>query len=101
MKSITKTKRKLADGPFLHRTVQYRLAMFLQQYPPREFNRQFRDMFIDYLIYRHGGINYRINREIMIEGVWDLMRVLDEAEIYWEFREMDDIIDEYNGAQAT
>lgn len=89
--------RKQPREPFLHRKVQYQFAMFLQHFPPKEFNREFRNMFIDYLIYRHSGINYRLDREMMIEGIWDLMRVLDEAENHWKFRDNDDIINKYNG----
>lgn len=58
-------------------------------------------MFIDYLIYRHGGINFRIDREVMIEWIWNLTRVLDEAENHWRFSDCDDIIYTYNGNQKN
>lgn len=74
------------------------MAMFLQHFPPKEFNREFRNMFLDYLVY-HSGMNYRVDREMMIEGVWDLMRVLDEAEDQWEYRDIDEIINKYNGGK--
>lgn len=95
--SLKRRRKKPIRAPFLHRTVEYKLAMFLQYYPPKEFNREFRNMIVDYLVYRNGGINYRIDRKILIEGVWDLMRVLDEAENHWEYRDTDDIINKYNG----
>jgi hypothetical protein len=96
MRSGSKRKKRPARAPFLHRSVEYKMAMFLQQFPPKEFNREFRNMFLDYLAY-HRGMNYRVDREMMIEGVWDLMRVLDEAEDQWEYRDIDEIINKYNG----
>lgn len=96
MKSRSKRKRKPARAPFLHRDVEYKFAMFLQDFPPREFNRQFRNMFIEYLVHRR-HYNVRLNEEMILEGVWDLIRVLDEAENHWEYRDTDEIIDQYNG----
>lgn len=96
MKPSSKNRRKQPRDPFLHRTVQYKFAMFLQHFPPKEFNREFRNMFIEFLVHRR-HINYRLNEEMILEGVWDLMRVLDEAENHWEYRDTDDIINKYNG----
>lgn len=73
------------------------MAMFLQHYPPKEFNREFRNMLLEYLTHRGGGYNIRVNREKVIEGIWDLMLVLDEAEDCWEWRDTDDIINQYRG----
>ena len=53
-------------------------------------------MFIEFLVHRR-HINYRLNEEMILEGVWDLMRVLDEAENHWEYRDTDDIINKYDG----
>lgn len=100
MKAPSKTKTKKIAEPLLHRAVQYKLAMFLQHYPPREFNREFRNMFIGYLA-SHNGTNYRMNREMIIEGIWDLIRVLDEAEDRWSRRDCDEIISQYHGRKLT
>lgn len=93
----TAVKKKRVKTPLLDRKVQYHMAMFLQNYPPREFNREFRNMFLEYLTYRGGGYNHRVNREKVIEGIWDLMRVLDEACDCWEYRDTDEIIIQYHG----
>lgn len=53
-------------------------------------------MFIEYLVHRR-HYNVRLNEEMILEGVWDLIRVLDEAENHWEYRDTDEIIDQYNG----
>ena len=89
-------KRKIYVDPLLHNEVQYRFAMFLQDFPPREFNRMLRDVFIDYLVER-GHKNVRIDLELMTRGIWDLMRVLDEAENHWEIRDTEEIIELYSG----
>jgi len=98
MKAIPK-KKKATSQPFLHRAVQYKFAMFLQHFPPREFNREFRNMFIDYLRHDRNTRDYRVNRERVIEGVWDLIRVLDEAENHWQLRNCDDLIRKYNAGE--
>jgi len=95
MKSLRKQKKRSTKEPLLHKDVQYKFAMFLQHFPPTKFNRELRNMFIDYLAHSH--INYRLNRETMIEGVWDLLRVLDEAENHWTLRDCDDIIRQWQG----
>lgn len=55
-----------------------------------------RDVFIDYLVER-GHKNVRIDLELMTKGIWDLMRVLDEAENHWEIRDTEEIIELYSG----
>ena len=95
MKAIPE-KKKATSQPFLHRAVQYKFAMFLQHFPPKKFNREFCNMFIDYLAYHRTAPNHRINRELMVEGVWDLIRVLDETEDHWAPRNCDEIIRNYN-----
>jgi hypothetical protein len=94
MKKSTPKKRQDKHEPLLHKSVQYRLAVFLQRHPPREFNRELRNLFIDYLIHRE-GVDLRINKKALIEGFWDLLQVLDEAETHWHPRDVDDIIREY------
>jgi hypothetical protein len=93
----TSAKKKLTKKPpLLHREVQYRMAMFLQHYPPKEFNRQFRNLFIDYLVKRH-QISHRIDAEMVVEGIWDLIRLLDHAADCWEYRDTNEIINQYRG----
>lgn len=56
-------------------------------------------MFIDYLRHDRNTRDYRVNRERVIEGVWDLIRVLDEAENHWQLRNCDDLIRKYNAGE--
>lgn len=95
MKKRTKRKKTYVE-PLLHKDVQYRLALFLQDFPPREFNRGLRDLFIEYLVERSHK-NIRINVDLMTKGLWDLMAVLDEAENHWEVRDTEEIIELYCG----
>lgn len=88
-----KAKRRQQRTPLLNRHVQFKLAMFLQEYPPSEFNRRFRDVILDYLQKNH---SWRIDIEPTINGMWDLLRVLDIAEDYWQSRDTNDILEQYN-----
>lgn len=91
------TKRKQTrKPPLLHREVQYHMAMFLQDYPPKEFNRELRNVFIDFLRERH-HVSHRIDNKMVVEGIWDLIRVLDHAADCWEYRDTDEIIIQYHG----
>ncbi|HTF20667.1 MAG TPA: hypothetical protein VK658_21490 [Chryseolinea sp.] len=76
----------------LHPEVQYRLALFLQRYPPREFNRMLRNMTFDYFINHREGVNHRLERQFVVDSIWDLIQFLDIAEQYWETRDVDSII---------
>jgi hypothetical protein len=82
--------------PLIHKDVQCKFAMFLQDFPPREFNRILRDLLIDYLVER-GSTNYRIDTTRMSQGIWALMRVLDEAEDHWNVRDIEEILELHNG----
>lgn len=95
--SVKKRSRKT---PLLHKEIQYRMAMFLQDYPPREFNRELRNVFIDFLRERH-HVSHRINNQMVVDGIWDLIRVLDHAADCWEWRDTDDIINQYRGRQRS
>jgi hypothetical protein len=95
MKTLPKTKRP-KKPPLLHRDVQYHVAMFLQEYPPKKFNREFRNVFIDFLRERQ-HVSHRIDNKMVVEGIWDLIRVLDHAADCWEYRDIDEIIDQYHG----
>lgn len=99
MKTTSKKKR-VRRTPLLHWQVQYRMAMFLQDYPPREFNRELRNVFIDFLRERH-HVSHRINNQMVVDGIWDLIRVLDHAADCWEWRDTDDIINQYRGRQRS
>lgn len=93
----TSTKRKRPRKPLLlQREVQYHIAMFLQNYPPKEFSREFRNVFIDFLRERH-HVSHRINNKMIVDGIWDLLRVLDHAVDCWEYRDTDEIIIQYHG----
>lgn len=72
------------------------MAMFLQDHPPKAFSRELRNLFFDYLVNRH-HISHRINNQLVVEGIWDLIRVLDHASDCWEHRDTDEIIDLYHG----
>lgn len=89
-------KRITYVEPLLHKDVQCRFAMFLQEFPPREFNRVLRDLYIDYLVER-GSRNVRIDTELMSKGIWALMAVLDKAEDHWETRDVEEILELHNG----
>jgi len=89
-------KRVRCVDPMLHEAVQCKFAMFLQAFPPKEFNRILRDLFIDYKVERN-GTNYRISTEKMSQGMWALMHVLDEAENHWYPRDTEEILLLYNG----
>ena len=91
-----KSKRKRIVEPLIHKDVQCRFAMFLQDFPPREFNRVLRDLFIDYLVER-GHRNVRIDTERMSQGIWALLAVLDTAEDHWEIRDTEEILELHNG----
>lgn len=95
--SLKRRRKKPVRHLFSTEQLNVNWQCFFSHYPPKEFNREFRNMIVAYLIYRNGRINYRIDRNILIEGIWDLMRVLDEAENHWEYRDTDDIINNYNG----
>lgn len=95
MKASTKRKQT-RKPPLLHREVQYHMAMFLQDYPPKEFNRELRNVFIDFLRERH-HVSHRIDNKMVVEGIWDLIRVLDHAADCWEYRDADEIIIQYHG----
>ncbi|HWA34212.1 MAG TPA: hypothetical protein VG737_08790 [Cyclobacteriaceae bacterium] len=69
--------------------------MFLQEYPPAKFNREFRNLLLDFIISR-GSRNVRIDYKFAIHGIWDLLRVLDVATDNWEWRNTDEIIEQYN-----
>lgn len=95
MKTSSK-KKQARKPPLLHREVQYHMAMFLQDYPPGQFNRELRNVFIDFLRERH-HVSHRINNKMVVDGIWDLIRVLDHATDCWEWRDTDDIINQYHG----
>lgn len=95
MKGSTKRKQT-RTLPLLHREVQYHIAMFLQDYPPKEFSRELRNVFIDFLRERH-HVSHRIDNQMVVEGIWDLIRVLDHAADCWEYRDTDEIIIQYHG----
>lgn len=95
MKASTKRKQT-RKPPLLHREVQYHMAMFLQDYPPKEFNRELRNIFIDFLRERH-HVSHRIDNKMVVEGIWDLIRVLDHAADCWEYRDTDEIIIQHHG----
>jgi hypothetical protein len=89
-------RKQTRKPPLLHREVQYRVAMFLQDYPPKEFNRELRNVFIDFLRERH-HVSHRIDNQMVVEGIWDLIRVLDHAADCWEYRDTDEIIIQHHG----
>lgn len=97
MKPLVNKNRK-RKSPLLNREMQYRMAMFLQDYPPKVFNRELRNLFIDYLVNRH-HVSHRIKSEMIVEGVWDLIRLLDHAADCWEHRDADEIIEQYQSRQ--
>jgi hypothetical protein len=66
MKASAKRKRT-RKPPLLPREVQYHMAMFLQDYPPKEFNRELRNVFIDFLRERH-HVSHRIDDQMVVEG---------------------------------
>lgn len=89
-------KRVRYVDPMLHQDVQCKFAMFLQEYPPRKFNRVLRDLFLNYLVER-GNRNVRIDTEYMSHGIWALLAVLDRAEDHWYVRDTEEILLLHNG----
>lgn len=87
-------KNRKRKSPLLNKEMQYRVAMFLQDYPPKVFNRELRNLFIDYLVNRH-QVSHRIKSKMVVEGIWDLIRLLDHADDCWELRDTDEIIEQY------
>lgn len=73
----------------VHREVAFKLAVFMQKYPPRELNQMIRNMILDYFINHRDGLNHRLDRQFLVDSMWDLMQFLDVAEIYWEYRDID------------
>lgn len=69
MKASAKRKQT-RNPPLLHREVQYHMAIFLQDYPPKKFNRELRNVFIDFLRERH-RVSHRIDNKMVVEGIWD------------------------------
>lgn len=94
--SINKNRKK--KPPLLNKEMQYRVAMFLQDYPPKAFNQELRNLFIDYLVNRH-KVSHRIKSEMVVEAIWDLIRLLDRAADCWEHRDTDEIIEQYQSRQ--
>lgn len=70
-------KKKKEEEPLICKSIQYELAIFFLHYPPKVFNRNLRDLIMDYLT-SHPDPGY-YGMEAGMEAIWKLMRVLDKA----------------------
>lgn len=71
-------KNEKEEEPLICKSIQYELAIFFAHYPPKVFNRNLRDLIVDYLTNDPDPSHY--DMETAMQGVWRLMKVLDKAE---------------------
>lgn len=77
-----KARLKKIDETLLSKEVQIQFAAFLQHFPPKQFNRQVRQMTLQFLETQLAGVaNYTDKLLIALESFFD---VLDVAEDNWK-----------------
>lgn len=95
MKTRSEKKTGGNHEPLLHDAVQFRFALFLQHYPPKEFSRNLRSMLVDYMTFQLENTSINVTHNLLT-GMEELFRVLDKAEDKWQERDVMDLYELVN-----